>query len=215
MLSQIREEESTKVTQPAPMSFRAISKTVCPSHKSYVITGGLGGFGLELAQWLIEHGATNIVLSSRSGVRTGYQSRKIRLWQEQGINISISTQKISSQEGAEGLIKEAQVMGPVGGLFHLAMVLRDGFIENQTVENFRTVGDSKVTGTILLDEVTRRLCRDTLDMFVVFSSVSCGRGNAGQSNYGYANSMMERVCEQRHHDGLPGAFCYVVIVIMH
>lgn len=40
--------------------------------------------------------------------------------------------------------------------------------------------------------------------FVTFSSVSCGRGNAGQSNYGYANSAMERVCEKRHYDGLPG-----------
>lgn len=39
---------------------------------------------------------------------------------------------------------------------------------------------------------------------MAFSSVSCGRGNAGQSNYGYANSVMERVCEKRRHDGLPG-----------
>jgi fatty acid synthase len=43
-----------------------------------------------------------------------------------------------------------------------------------------------------------------LDYFVVFSSISCGRGNAGQTNYGYANSTMERICEQRQHDGLPG-----------
>lgn len=40
--------------------------------------------------------------------------------------------------------------------------------------------------------------------FVVFSSVSCGRGNAGQTNYGMANSVMERICEQRKRDGLPG-----------
>lgn len=39
---------------------------------------------------------------------------------------------------------------------------------------------------------------------MAFSSVSCGRGNAGQSNYAYANSAMERVCEKRRHDGLPG-----------
>lgn len=51
--------------------------------------------------------------------------------------------------------------------------------------------------------MTRKKCPD-LDYFVVFSSVSCGRGNAGQSNYGFANSTMERICEQRHHDGLPG-----------
>lgn len=54
-----------------------------------------------------------------------------------------------------------------------------------------------------IPRVTRKKCPD-LDYFVVFSSVSCGRGNAGQSNYGFANSTMERICEQRHHDGLPG-----------
>lgn len=43
-----------------------------------------------------------------------------------------------------------------------------------------------------------------LDYFVVFSSVSCGRGNPGQSNYGLANSAMERIVEQRQADGLPG-----------
>lgn len=39
--------------------------------------------------------------------------------------------------------------------------------------------------------------------FVVFSSVSCGRGNGGQTNYGMSNSVMERVCERRRHDGYP------------
>lgn len=51
--------------------------------------------------------------------------------------------------------------------------------------------------------VTREACPE-LDYFVVFSSVSSGRGNAGQSNYGFANSAMERICEKRRHEGLPG-----------
>lgn len=51
--------------------------------------------------------------------------------------------------------------------------------------------------------ITRKLCPD-LSYFVAFSSVSCGCGNAGQSNYGFANSAMERVCEKRRYDGLPG-----------
>ena len=40
--------------------------------------------------------------------------------------------------------------------------------------------------------------------FVVFSSVSCGRGNAGQTNYGMTNSVMERICEARVREGFPG-----------
>ena len=51
---------------------------------------------------------------------------------------------------------------------------------------------------------SREICSSTLEWFVVFSSVSCGRGNAGQANYGYANSAMERICERRRSDGLPG-----------
>lgn len=52
------------------------------------------------------------------------------------------------------------------------------------------------------DEFSRKLAPQ-LKYFVVFSSVSCGRGNAGQSNYGLANSVMERIVEKRHRDGIP------------
>ncbi|KAI0233783.1 Fatty acid synthase [Lamellibrachia satsuma] len=94
-------------------------------------------------------------------------------------------------------------MGAVGGVFHLAVVLQDGFMENQTREKFQKVGETKVAGTVNLDETTRRQC-SLLDWFVVFSSVSSGRGKAGQANYGFSNSFMERICEQRVHDGYPG-----------
>uniref|UniRef100_A0A4W6FR66 Fatty acid synthase n=1 Tax=Lates calcarifer TaxID=8187 RepID=A0A4W6FR66_LATCA len=82
-------------------------------------------------------------------------------------------------------------------------VLKDGMLENLTPQLFLDVNKPKNDGTVNLDIVTRKLCPD-LKYFVAFSSVSCGRGNAGQSNYGYANSAMERVCEKRHYDGLPG-----------
>jgi len=82
-------------------------------------------------------------------------------------------------------------------------VLRDAFLENQTPKDFDTVSKPKVVGTKNLDVVTRKSC-PTLDHFVVFSSVSCGRGNAGQTNYGFANSVMERICEARQEAGLPG-----------
>ena len=83
-------------------------------------------------------------------------------------------------------------------------VLRDGLIENQTTEMFQQCCGPKVNGTLNLDLVTRKLCSQELEWFVMFSSVSCGRGNAGQTNYGFANSSMERVCERRREDGLPG-----------
>lgn len=81
-------------------------------------------------------------------------------------------------------------------------------MEGQTLDNFQKVCEPKVTGTINLDGVTRAVCRNSLDWFVVFSSVSCGRGNMGQGNYGFANSVMERICEQRQADGMPGVLFF-------
>ncbi|XP_038846838.1 fatty acid synthase-like [Salvelinus namaycush] len=202
---QVRSEEMGNGTQAvgSPLSLPAICRTFCPASHSYIITGGLGGFGLELAHWLTERGARKLVLTSRSGIRNGYQAKRVREWQGMGVQVLVSTSDVSTQEGAEQLINEACRLGPVGGVFHLAMVLKDGMLENLTPQLFLDVNKPKYNGTLHLDNVTRKMCPD-LSYFVAFSSVSCGRGNAGQSNYGYANSAMERVCEQRLHDGLPG-----------
>ena len=93
-------------------------------------------------------------------------------------------------------------LGPVGGIFNLAVILKDSIFDNQDVEKFVECMAPKAVATKHLDELTRKLCPE-LQYFVVFSSVSCGRGNAGQSNYGMANSVMERIIEQRHLAGLP------------
>uniref|UniRef100_A0A3B4B6A9 Fatty acid synthase n=1 Tax=Periophthalmus magnuspinnatus TaxID=409849 RepID=A0A3B4B6A9_9GOBI len=199
VLLKIREEQDSLVSPP--LTLPAICRTFCPPSHSYIITGGLGGFGLELAQWLMERGARKIVLTSRSGIRN-YQMKRVQEWRAQGVDVLVSTSDVSTLKGTEQLISEAQGLGPVGGVFHLAMVLRDGMLENLTPQHFMEVNKPKYGGTLNLD-LTRKSCPE-LSYFVVFSSVSCGRGNAGQSNYGYANSAMERVCEKRQRDGLPG-----------
>ncbi|XP_062859033.1 fatty acid synthase [Trichomycterus rosablanca] len=203
VLLQVRLEESRGASKAASLAVPAICRTFCPASHSYIITGGLGGFGLELAHWLSERGARKLVLTSRSGIRNGYQAKRVREWQAMGIQVNVSTSDVSTMEGAERLITEACQLGPVGGIFHLAMVLQDGMLENLTPQQFIEVNKPKYDGTLHLDKVTRQKCPQ-LQHFVVFSSVSCGRGNAGQSNYGFANSTMERVCEQRRQDNLPG-----------
>ncbi|KAL0271260.1 UNVERIFIED_CONTAM: hypothetical protein PYX00_008407 [Menopon gallinae] len=203
VLLRIREEESQKKVTSAVKTVPAIPRTYMESDKTYVLVGGLGGFGLELCNWLISRGAKKIVLTSRSGIKSGYQSLSIRRWREQGITIHISTADCTTMSGAENLLKEANSLGPVGAIFNLAAVLRDAFMENQTEADFKTVCRPKVDGTKNLDAASRKLCPQ-IDYFVVFSSVSCGRGNAGQANYGLANSAMERICEARQAAGLPG-----------
>ncbi|XP_058792836.1 fatty acid synthase [Phymastichus coffea] len=202
VLLKIRDEESQKVTQPTQKTVASIPRTYMNPDKSYILIGGLGGFGLELANWLISRGAKHIVLTSRSGVRTGYQSLCIRRWRSNGINVMISTEDVTTATGAEKLIKTTNKSAPVGGIFNLAAVLKDALIENLEESHYKVVTLPKVDGTKNLDAASRKLC-PALDYFVVFSSVSCGRGNAGQTNYGLANSAMERICEQRQAISLP------------
>lgn len=70
------------------------------------------------------------------------------------------------------------------------------------MEDFEASSGPKANATIFLDKLSRKLCPE-LEQFVIFSSVSCGRGNAGQTNYGLSNSVMERICEMRHAESLP------------
>ena len=86
----------------------------------------------------------------------------------------------------------------------MQQVLRDSLFENQSQETFLKVIAPKLTGALNLDHVTREICNDSLDWFVVFSSISSGYGNAGQSNYGFANAGMERIIEERAKNGYPG-----------
>lgn len=202
VLLKIREEESRTTQHPAVKTVSAIPRTYMDPEKTYILVGGLGGFGLELANWLITRGAKNIVLTSRSGIKTGYQSLCIRRWREKGVKVLISTSDATTEKGAKRLIEESNELGPVGGIFNLAAVLRDAMMENQSEADFKTVCKPKVDGSKMLDASSRALAPH-LDYFVNFSSVSCGRGNAGQANYGLANSAMERIAESRQVVGLP------------
>lgn len=203
ILLKIRDEEPQKLCPPSVKTVNAVPKTYFDPKKSYIIVGGLGGFGLELANWMIGRGAKHVVLASRSGVQTGYQALCMKRWLKNVINVIVSTDDSSTFKGAENLIKTAIDLAPVGGIFNLAAVLRDALIENLTEQEFKEVAAPKINATRNLDTVSRKLCPE-LEHFVVFSSISCGRGSIGQCNYGWANSAMERIVEQRQEDGLPG-----------
>lgn len=120
--SKIRDEKDLVGKQVAPLTKPVITTARCNPDKVYIITGGLGGFGLELASWLVEKGARKLVLTSRSGIRTGYQARKVRLLKNQEVTVLVSTEDITSETGSRCLIEQATERGLVGGIFHLAMV---------------------------------------------------------------------------------------------
>ena len=175
----------------------------CDPDKSYIVTGGLGGVGLEFCQWLCARGARRLHIVTRSKRQTPYQNLKIEQWRRMGADISISHVDLTDTQQAEQFVKEAQESNPVGGIFHLAMVLNDKRFTEQTYPDFQEAVNVKVKIAENLDRWTRAYCGE-LDHFVLFSSVITFYGNEGQSNYAYGNSMMERLCEQRQRDALPG-----------
>lgn len=173
------------------------------SDKSYVLIGGLGGLGLELADWLVLRGAQSLVIVSRNGIKNGYQKLRTEIWKSYGVKVLIiSGVDTSKTEDCEFILKSAERQAPVDGIFNLAALLKDGLMVNQTVEWFEESMKPKAKITKKLDEVSRRICPN-LRHFVVFSSLSCGRGTPGQTNYGMGNGVLERICERRVEEGLP------------
>ncbi|CAG2175853.1 unnamed protein product [Oppiella nova] len=138
---------------------RTTVKTFFDPNKVYLMTGGLGGFGLELIQWMHYRGGRKFMVTSSN--------------KNLSLDLLVSTANGMTIEGTQRLLNEAKELGPIGGIF------------------------------AHLDQLSRQLAYK-LDYFVVFSSVSCGKGNGGQSNYGFGNSMCERICEERRRDGLHG-----------
>lgn len=115
----------------------------------------------------------------------------------------ISTFDITSFEGCKRLLQESLSYGPVVGIFNLAGDPFGCLLSNQTPDLFKKCFPAKVYATEYLDELSRDLCPD-LEHFVVSSSAASGRGSAGQANYSMANSLMDRIVENRVQQHLPG-----------
>lgn len=186
-----------------PIKVRAVPKSYFDPKKSYIIAGGLGGMGLELMFWMTERGAKNFVLTSRSGVKTPTHKFMIRMVTNSGCKVLVSTNDGGNDQGALKVVKEAESMGPIGGIFLSTLVLANESIDKITVPMYEKVMYAKSTQAVVFDRVLRKLSYP-IDYFVGFSSIAAGRGFPGQTNYAFANSIVERVCEQRRKDGLHG-----------
>jgi fatty acid synthase len=86
------------------------------------LTGGLGGFGLELADWLVSRGARKLVLASRNGIKNGYQSLRVRIWRSYGATVVITLADITTRSGIRALLSDANRLGQVDAIFNLAVV---------------------------------------------------------------------------------------------
>ncbi|XP_053214097.1 fatty acid synthase-like [Panonychus citri] len=181
----------------------SIKSPIFYPNKAYVIVGGFGGFGLELACWLVRKGVRRLVLNSRSGPKSSYHKLSLDRLKSLGANVIISTHDLTYEQDCCSLLESLSPY-PIGGIFNCALVLSDALLSDQNAETYEKVCSSKVKITKNLDKLTRSMAPFDCDYFVVFSSVTCGRGNPGQSNYGLANSYMESICRERFKHGLHG-----------
>ena len=159
----------------------------------HVVVGGLGGFGLELVQFLWAHGAERIIIVSRGEPSVFHQ-----------MHIQTATVSHVDLGDANACDEFFSALGDeLVGVWHLAMVLNDGLYSKMTVDKWSETIRVKATICANADVSTRKFNRQ-LQQFVVWSSVTALFGNPGQSNYGYANSAMERTCMRRKEESLPG-----------
>lgn len=165
---------------------------------SYLITGGLRGLGLWLAQWLVEQGAKNLVLTGRSGANAEAQETLNKL-EQMGAKITVARADVSQYDELVGVI--ASIQPPLIGVIHAAGITDDAPILSQNADHFANVMAAKVGGTWNLHQLTKDLA---LDCFITFSSFASVFGSAGQANYAAANAFMDGLMWARQAEGLPG-----------
>nr|XP_012222741.1 PREDICTED: fatty acid synthase-like [Linepithema humile] len=192
-----------ELVDPGIYAVRRVYMNPC---RTYVIVGDrtISEFGLELVNWLIIRGARHIILVALSDKCTEYRKWCEQRWQDNGIKVVHYKHDLTTLLGVTCMTTESQISGlfPIGGIFNLAAFLRDKAIEDLEEADFKAVMLPKIDITRNLDVLDYYFPK--LKYFVVFSSMTAGRGNKNQCNYGFANSAVERLIEQRKESKKPG-----------
>ncbi|HEX4954746.1 MAG TPA: SDR family NAD(P)-dependent oxidoreductase [Thermoanaerobaculia bacterium] len=160
----------------------------------YLVTGGQGGLGLRLADFLAERYRARLVLAGRRPAGAELGERLVR-WRGLGAEAHYLAADVADHSQAAALVERARALwGRLDGIFHLAGALDDGLFFRQGPEAVAAVLRPKMLGALWLDEATRG---DDLSCFVLFSSLAATLPNPGQSAYAWANRFLERFAEAR------------------
>ncbi len=162
---------------------------------TYLVTGGRGGLGLHVARWLVERGARNLVLMGR---RAPAAPASLGELEASGARIVLAQGDVALEDDVRRVLAEiAADMPPLRGIFHLAGVLDDGVLAQQTWPRFEKAMAPKIAGAWHLHRLT-----DALDFFVLFSSMASVLGAPGQGNYAAANGFLDGLAHFRRGRGL-------------
>jgi acyl carrier protein len=168
---------------------------------TYVVTGGLGALGLEVADWMVRRGARHLVLAGRSTPASSALETVTRL-QQTGVEVLIVQADVARRDDMARLVAAIrETMPPLRGLIHAAGVVDDGVLLQQNWDRFARVCAPKVDGAWNLHAAT---AGEDLDFFVVFSSAASVLGSAGQGNYAAANAWLDALVRYRRAKGLCG-----------
>ncbi|MFF1871839.1 SDR family oxidoreductase [Kitasatospora herbaricolor] len=181
---------------------RAPEPPVLDPTATYLVSGGLDGFGAETARHLVRRGARHLTLVSRRGTaRNEAAVALVGSLNDQGVGVDARAVDISDADSVDQLFRDIDASGRrLGGVIHAAMVLDDDEVTDLTVDRYLTVLNPKLTGALLLDSHARRL---NVDFFAMYSSFAALLGNRRQASYSGASLTLENIARRRRHDGLP------------
>ncbi len=173
---------------------------------SYLITGGLGGLGLELARWLAARGAGHLILTSRRGLPAeqadspDYQRQRagVQDIEALGARVTVAAVDVGDSIGMARLCQ--QFSASLRGVFHLAAALEFWPLETLPPEGLAAMMRSKAGGAWLLHQLSQGL---ELDYFVLFSSTTALWGVTQMAHYAAANTFLDTLAHYRRRAGLP------------
>ena len=152
----------------------------------YLITGGMGGMGLELARYLAAEVSARLVLVGRTPVD---DTAKICAIEEAGGEVLVVAADVTDEAQMRRVIEQARErFGEINGVIHAAGMAGGGIVQIKTPAMAARVLAPKVDGTRLLD----RVLQDTaLDFFIMCSSRGSILGGFGNVDYCAANAYLD------------------------
>ncbi|WP_394845468.1 type I polyketide synthase [Pendulispora brunnea] len=187
------------VARLAPAKLGAAAPLHVRADATYLVTGGLGALGLEVAGWLVEQGARHLALLARRPPASAHDAALDRL-RRMGAVVHVAQADVADADAlASALADIDRVLPPLRGVVHAAGVLDEGMIAHLTPERLRAAMAPKIDGAWNLHELTRGR---ELDLFVLFSSVGAILGAPGQANYAAGNAFLGALAHHRRQLGL-------------
>jgi NAD(P)-dependent dehydrogenase (short-subunit alcohol dehydrogenase family)/acyl carrier protein len=165
-----------------------------------LVTGGTGGLGAHVARWLARNGTERILLLSRSGPDGPGVDDLLAELTELGAEAEAIACDVTDYPALDAVIRDARERGAeFRTVVHAAGTAQHTPIAELNLEEFARIIAAKVIGAVLLDQL---FDDDSLDAFVLFSSIAGVWGSGGQSAYAAANGFLDGLATLRRAAGV-------------